>query len=199
MIAEQLRGRDVREPRVLAAIARVPRHLFIPEAARADAYEDHPVPIGHGQTISQPYIVGFMTQALDVAPEHRVLEIGTGCGYQTAVLAELAREVHTIEVVRELASGARETLDRLGYLNVRFRTGDGYDGWPDAAPFDRIIAAAAPPEIPPVLIDQLADEGVLVLPVGDWHQEIKVIHKRGGHIQSRDVLPVRFVPMIRQA
>lgn len=199
MIADQLRGRDVRDQRVLDAIGRVPRHLFIPETARVDAYDDHPVPIGHGQTISQPYIVGFMTQALDVAPEHRVLEIGTGCGYQTAVLAELAREVYTIEVVPELASGARETLDRLGYANVRFRAGDGYGGWPDAAPFDRIVAGAAPPEIPPVLVDQLADEGVLVLPVGDWHQEIKVIHKRGGHVQSRDVLPVRFVPMIRQA
>jgi protein-L-isoaspartate(D-aspartate) O-methyltransferase len=128
-----------------------------------------------------------------------VLEIGTGCGYQTAVLAELAREVYTMEVVPELASGARETLDRLGYANVRFRAGDGYDGWPDAAPFDRIVGAAAPPEIPPVLIDQLADEGILVLPVGDWRQEIKVIHKRGGQVQSRDVLPVRFVPMIRQA
>ena len=128
-----------------------------------------------------------------------MLEIGTGCGYQTAVLAELAREVYTMEVVPELASGARETLDRLGYANVRFRAGDGYDGWPDAAPFDRIVGAAAPPEIPPVLIDQLADEGILVLPVGDWRQEIKVIHKRGGQVQSRDVLPVRFVPMIRQA
>jgi protein-L-isoaspartate(D-aspartate) O-methyltransferase len=197
MIADQLRGRDVRDPRVLDAIGRVRRHLFVPESSRPDAYEDRPVPIGHAQTISQPYIVGFMTQALDVDPVHRVLEIGTGCGYQTAVLAEIAREVYTIEIVPELAGRARETLDGLGYTNVEFRTGDGYDGWPEAAPFDRILAAAAPSDVPAILIDQLADEGVLVLPVGDWHQEIKVVHKRGGRVQSRDVLPVRFVPMIR--
>jgi protein-L-isoaspartate(D-aspartate) O-methyltransferase len=197
MIADQLRARDVRDQRVLDAIARVERHLFVPEHARSDAYEDHPVPIGHGQTISQPYIVGFMTQALDVAPAHRVLEIGTGCGYQTAVLAELAREVYSIEVVPELADRARATLSDLGYTNVHLHTGDGYDGWPEEAPFDRILAAAAPREIPPVLVDQLAADGILVLPVGDWHQEIKVIQKRGGHVQSRDVLPVRFVPMIK--
>ena len=199
MVAEQLRARDVRDQRVLDAIGRVERHLFLPEDARFDAYEDHPVPIGHGQTISQPYIVGFMTQALDVWSQHRVLEIGTGCGYQTAVLAELAREVFSIEVVPELAEHARATLSELGYANVRFRVGDGYDGWPEEAPFDRILAAAAPREIPPVLVDQLGDDGVLVLPVGDWHQEIKVIQKRGGQVQSRDVLPVRFVPMIRHS
>ena len=199
MIAEQLRARDVRDERVLEAIGRVERHLFVPEDARPDAYEDHPVPIGHGQTISQPYIVGFMTQALDVRPEHRVLEIGTGCGYQTAVLAELAREVFSIEVVPELASRARATLGELGYANVHIRVGDGYDGWPEHAPFDRILAAAAPREIPPMLVEQLAGDGVLVLPVGDWHQEIKVIQKRAGDVQSRDVLPVRFVPMIRHA
>jgi protein-L-isoaspartate(D-aspartate) O-methyltransferase len=198
MIANQLRARDVRDERVLDAIGRVERHLFLPEDARSDAYEDHPVPIGHGQTISQPYIVGFMTQALDVGSAHRVLEIGTGCGYQTAVLAELAREVFTIEVVPELAEKARGTLNDLGYANVHFRVGDGYDGWPEQAPFDRILGAAAPRDIPPVLVEQLAEEGVLVLPVGDWHQEIKVIQKRGGHVQSRDVLPVRFVPMIKR-
>jgi protein-L-isoaspartate(D-aspartate) O-methyltransferase len=198
MIAEQLRARDVRDERVLDAMRRVERHRFLPDTARVDAYEDHPVPIGHGQTISQPYIVGFMTQALDVAPEHHVLEIGTGCGYQTAVLAEIAREVYTIEVVPELAEGARATLTALGYTNVHFRVGDGYDGWPEDAPFDRILGAAAPREVPPVLVDQLAEDGILVLPVGDWHQDIKVIQKRGGHVQSRDVLPVRFVPMVRK-
>jgi protein-L-isoaspartate(D-aspartate) O-methyltransferase len=197
MIADQLRGRDVREPRVLDAIGRVERHLFIPESSRADAYEDHPVPIGHAQTISQPYVVGFMTQALDVGPGHCVLEIGTGCGYQTAVLAEIAREVYTIEIIPDLAGRARETLIRLGYANVQFRVGDGYDGWPEAAPFDRILVAAAPADVPVVLVDQLADQGVLVIPVGNRHQEVKVVHKRGGHVQSRDVLPVRFVPMIR--
>ena len=198
MIANQLRARDVRDQRVLDAIGRVERHLFLPEDARSDAYDDHPVPIGHGQTISQPYIVGFMTQALDLAPGHHVLEIGTGSGYQTAVLAELAREVFTIEVVPELADKARATLSDLGYANVQFRVGDGYDGWPEQAPFDRMLGAAAPREIPPALVEQLTDDGVLVLPVGDWHQEIKVIQKRGARVESRDVLPVRFVPMIRR-
>src|SRR5215831_5028825 len=194
MIAEQLGARDIHDPRVLDAMSRVPRHLFLPEDSRFDAYDDHPVPIGYGQTISQPYIVAFMTQALDVAPEHRVLEIGTGCGYQTAVLAGIAREVFSIEVVPELAARARQTLDTLGYTNVHVRLGDGYDGWPEEAPFDRILGAAAAPEIPPLLVDQLADDGILVLPVGDSHQEIKVVQKRGGLVQSRDVLPVRFVP-----
>ena len=198
MIADQLRPRDVCDERVLAAVSRVERHRFIPEDARSESYEDHPVPIGYGQTISQPYIVGFMTQALDVEPHHRVLEIGTGCGYQTAVLAELAREVFSIEVVPELAAHARETLTDLGYAKVHLRVGDGYDGWPEEAPFDRILGAAAPREIPPVLVDQLADAGILVMPVGDWHQEIRVIQKRGGQVQSRDVLPVRFVPMVRR-
>ncbi|HEX6463972.1 MAG TPA: protein-L-isoaspartate(D-aspartate) O-methyltransferase [Vicinamibacterales bacterium] len=198
MIADQLRSRDVRDERVLGAISRVERHRFIPEDARSEAYEDHPVPIGHGQTISQPYIVGFMTQALDVGSRHRVLEIGTGCGYQTAVLAELARDVFSIEVVPELAANARVTLTELGYHNVHIRVGDGYDGWPEEPPFDRILGAAAPPAIPPILVDQLADDGILVLPVGDWHQEIKVIQKRAGQVLSRDVLPVRFVPMVRR-
>lgn len=198
MIADQLRARDVRDERVLDAIGRVERHRFVPEAALFEAYEDHPIPIGHGQTISQPYIVGFMTQALDVQPHHRVLEIGTGCGYQAAVLAELTREVFSIEVVPELAMQARATLTALGHANVHVRVGDGYDGWPEEAPFDRILGAAAPREIPAILVDQLADDGVLVLPVGDWHQEIKIIQKRGGQVQSRDVLPVRFVPMVRR-
>ena len=198
MVADQIRARGMRDPRVLSAVTRVPRELFLPEAKRDEAYEDRPVPIGFGQTISQPYIVGFMTQALAVAPGHRVLEIGTGCGYQTAVLAELARDVYSIEVVPELAERARATLSELGYTNVHLRTGDGYDGWPEEAPFDRILGAAAPREVPPVLVDQLAADGILVLPVGDWHQEIKVIQKRGGQVQSRDVLPVRFVPMIRR-
>ena len=198
MIADQLRTRDVCDERVLAAVSRVERHRFIPEDARSESYEDHPVPIGYGQTISQPYIVGFMTQALDVEPHHRVLEIGTGCGYQTAVLAELAREVFSIEVVPDLAARARATLTELGYANVHLRVGDGYDGWPEEAPFDRILGAAAPREIPPVLVDQLADQGILVMPVGDWHQEIRVIQKSGGQVQSRDVLPVRFVPMVRR-
>jgi len=198
MVEEQLRARDIRDPRVLDAIARVPRHLFVPEPQRHDAHGDHPVPIGFGQTISQPYIVGFMTQALDIAPEHRVLEIGTGCGYQTAVLAELAREVFSIEIVNDLSERARRTLGDLGYANVHLRAGDGHAGWPEEAPFDRILGAAAPRDVPQALVDQLADGGILVLPVGDWHQEIKVIQKRAGQVQSRDVLPVRFVPMVKR-
>jgi protein-L-isoaspartate(D-aspartate) O-methyltransferase len=196
MLADQLRARDVRDSRVLAAMARVPRHVFIPDAQRDDAYGDHPVPIGFGQTISQPYIVGFMTQALDVAPRHRVLEIGTGCGYQTAVLAELAREVYSIEIVADLSARAGRTLKDLGYSNVHLRAGDGYAGWPEEAPFDRILAAAAPRDVPPALVDQLADGGILVLPVGDWNQEIRVIQKQDGGVHSRGVLPVRFVPMV---
>ena len=193
-----MRARDVRDPRVLEAIGRVPRHLFVPEALRANAHEDRPLSIGFGQTISQPYIVAFMTQALDVDPAHRVLEIGTGCGYQTAVLAELAREVFTIEIVPELAARAARMLADQGYANVHVRAGDGYAGWPDEAPFDRILAAAAPADVPPALEEQLAEDGVLVLPVGGWHQEIRVVQKRHGRLQSRDVLPVRFVPMVRR-
>jgi len=199
MIAEQLRARDIHDPRVLDAIARVPRHIFVPEAQRHEAHGDHPVPIGFGQTISQPYIVGFMTQALHVAADHRVLEIGTGSGYQTAVLAELAREVFSIEIVTELSERARRTLNDLGYGNVRLRTGDGYAGWPEEAPFDRILATAAPRDIPPALVEQLANDGVLVLPVGDWNQEIRVVQKQQGQVHSRGVLPVRFVPMVTRA
>ena len=195
MVAEQMR--DVHDPRVLDVLLRVPRHLFVPEHARHEAYDDHPVPIGFGQTISQPYIVGFMTQTLEVGPTDRVLEIGTGSGYQTAVLAELARAVFSIEIVPELAERARRTVEEHGCRNVEIRTGDGYAGWPEQAPFDRIIATAAPKDVPQALVDQLADGGVLVLPVGDWDQDVHVVRKRHGGIQSRRVLPVRFVPMVR--
>ena len=145
MVADQIRARGVRDPRVLRAVERVPRELFLPDAQRAEAYEDRPVPIGFGQTISQPYIVAYMTEALKVESSHRVLEIGTGCGYQTAVLAELAAEVYSIELIAVLAERARRTLDGLGYANVHVRAGDGHAGWPEQAPFDRILAAAAPP------------------------------------------------------
>src|SRR4029077_497997 len=199
MGAEQIRARGVVEPRVLDAMNRVPRDLFIPEDARHEAYEDRPVPIGFGVTISQPYIVGYMTEALKLEPSHRVLEIGTGGGYQTAVLAELAARVYSIEVIPELAARARATLDGLGYPNVLVRTGDGHDGWPDEAPFDRILGAAAADELPPALLDQLADDGIMVIPVGRalGAQELHVVHKRGGGIETLATLPVRFVPMIR--
>jgi len=156
MIEEQLKAREIRDPGVLAAMARVPRHLFVPENLRRSAYEDGPLPIGHGQTISQPYIVAYMTEALALEPTHVVLEIGTGSGYQAAVLAEIAKQVCTIEIVPELAERARQTLAQAGYRNIDVRTGDGYRGWPERAPFPRIIVTAAPPEIPSGLVDQLA-------------------------------------------
>ena len=199
MVAEQIRARGVVDRRVLDAMTKVPREIFIPEGARGEAYEDHPVPIGHGVTISQPYIVGYMTEALKVEASHRVLEIGTGCGYQSAVLAELASRVYSIEVIPELAARARATLEGLGYTNVVIRTGDGHQGWPDEAPFDRILGAAAATEVPPDLVDQLADGGIMVLPIErplGW-QELQVLRKRDGRMSTESTLPVRFVPMIR--
>ena len=197
MVAEQIRARGVRDERVLEALERVPRESFIPDDLRHEAHRDSPVPIGHGQTISQPYIVGYMTAALRLAPHHRVLEIGTGCGYQTAVLAELAAEVYSIELIPELADRARAALEAMGYANVTIRTGDGYHGWPERAPFDRIIGAAAAPDVPAALVDQLADGGLLVMPVGVSYQELRVLQKRGPSLETLNTLPVRFVPMVR--
>jgi protein-L-isoaspartate(D-aspartate) O-methyltransferase len=198
MVDEQIRARGIADPRVLDALARVPRERFVPEEARAEAFEDHPIPIGHRQTISQPYIVAYMTEALRVAPDHRVLEVGTGCGYQTAVLAELAREVYSIEVIDDLARRARETLDALGYANVHVRAGDGHDGWPEHAPYDRILVAAAAGAVPQALVDQLADTGILVIPVGDWNQELRVLRKHGDRLDLLATLGVRFVPLVRR-
>ena len=199
MVREQIQGRGVRDPGVLRALKATPRHEFVPAAARGQAYQDTPLPIGHGATISQPYIVAFMTELLELAPQHRVLEIGTGSGYQAAILAELAREVCTIEIVPELAQTAASTLRRLGYSGVQVRQGDGYKGWPGKAPFDRIILTAAPPEIPQALIDQLAPGGKLVAPVGrgPFEQELVVIDKGAdGKLRKRSTIPVRFVPMV---
>ena len=196
MVADQIRARGVRDPRVLRAVERVPRELFLPEAQRAEAYEDRPVPIGFGQTISQPYIVAYMTEALKVESSHRVLEVGTGCGYQTAVLAELAAEVYSIELIAVLAERARRTLDGLGYANVHVRAGDGHAGWPEQAPFDRILAAAAPASVPPALIEQLVDGGILVIPIGVGEQELRVLRKHSGRVELLSTLPVRFVPMV---
>jgi protein-L-isoaspartate(D-aspartate) O-methyltransferase len=195
MVREQLRARDIRDSRVLEAMSTVPRHLFIPEPQRAQAYEDHPLPIGHGQTISQPYIVAFMTQALDVAPEHKVLEIGTGSGYQAAVLARLVRDVYTIEIVEPLATRSRATLKELGFHNVHVRTGNGYLGWPEEAPFDRIIVTAAPEEVPPALVAQLKIGGRMAIPVGSITQELRILRRTAQGLDTLETLPVRFVPM----
>jgi protein-L-isoaspartate(D-aspartate) O-methyltransferase len=198
MIAEQIRARGVADPRVLDAMSRVARHLFIPAKDRGEAYEDRPVAIGFGQTISQPYIVGFMTESLKIDPSHRVLEIGTGCGYQTAVLAELARDIYSIERIDALATVARRTLEALGYTNVHMRTGDGHAGWPEEAPYDRILGAAAAASLPPALVEQLVEGGILVIPVGTSDQQLQVLRKRGDTTQLLSSLPVRFVPMIRE-
>ena len=195
MVDSQLRARDIRSARVLAAMLAVPRHLFVPEPQRADAYSDSPLPIGYGQTISQPYIVAFMTQALDVAPEHRVLEIGTGSGYQAAVLGALAKEVYTVEIVTPLAERARDALSTLGYHNVRVHTGNGYLGWPEHAPYDRIIVTAAPDEVPDALLQQLKLGGLMAIPVGTMTQELRILRRTDAGTETLDTLPVRFVPM----
>jgi len=196
MVADQIRARGVRDARVLDAMVKVPREQFIPAAQQSEAFQDHPVPIGFNQTISQPYIVGYMTEALKVEPAHRVLEIGTGCGYQTAILAELAREVYSIELIPELADRARRTLEAMHYTNVHIRAGDGYAGWPECAPFDRIIGAAAAPSLPQALVAQLADRGIIVMPIGTAYQELRVLQKQGDRLETLATLPVRFVPMI---
>ena len=195
MVATQIAARGVRDPKTLAAMRKVARHLFVPPSAVAQAYEDHPLPIGHGQTISQPYIVGFMTEALGLTDGERVLEVGTGSGYQAAVLAEIAGRVHTIEIVVPLAEESAALLKRLGYANVEVRAGDGYLGWPEAAPFDAIMVTAAAPRIPEPLKQQLKDGGRLILPVGDEWQELVVVTRRGDRFEEKRVLPVRFVPM----
>ena len=196
MVAFQLQARDIVDPVVLEVMGRVPRHLYVPEAMRASAYEDRPLPIGEGQTISQPYIVAYMTQALDLEPGDRVLEIGTGSGYQAAVLAEIVQEVYTIEIVPVLARKAGALLSRLGYENVHVRTGNGYFGWPGEAPFDAIIVTAAPGHVPQALVDQLADGAVLVLPVGEENQElVRIRSGTAGEQAVERLLPVRFVPM----
>ena len=201
LVAEQLAARDIVDPVVLGAMRRVPRHLFVPERLREYAYEDHPLPIGEEQTISQPYIVAFMTEALQLTRTDQVLEIGTGSGYQAAVLAEIVERVYTVEIIPSLARSARERLARMGYENVEVRTGDGYLGWPEAAPFDAIMVTAAPNHIPPALVEQLSDGGRLVLPVGEVTavQELIRVVRRGDDTRMERLLPVRFVPMTGKA
>jgi protein-L-isoaspartate(D-aspartate) O-methyltransferase len=196
MVETQIRARDVRNAAVLQAMGRVPRHLFVPDDVRRFAYDDRPLPIGRGQTISQPYIVAYMTEALQLAPAHTVLEIGTGSGYQAAILADIVKQVYSIEIVPDLAESARRALAQAGVRNVEVRTGNGYLGWPDRAPFDRIIVTAAPPEIPQALVDQLAAGGIMVVPVGTSHQEIVVVTKTPGGVTQQRTIEVRFVPMV---
>jgi protein-L-isoaspartate(D-aspartate) O-methyltransferase len=200
MVQDQIASRGINNAAVLRAMQETPRHLFVPANVRSQAYEDHPVPIGYGQTISQPYIVAFMSEMLDVGKEHKVLEIGTGSGYQAAILSLLAREVYTIEIVPQHAKQASEKLLRGGYKNVFVLEGDGYKGWPQKAPFDRIILTAAPPEIPEALVQQLKPGGKLLAPVGrtTLEQEMILLTKASdGRLTTRSVLPVRFVPMVK--
>jgi len=198
MVEGQLRGRDIHDPRVLDAMTRVPRHELVPEEQRANAYDDWALPIAEGQTISQPYIVALMSQLADVQPGDRVLEVGTGSGYQAAVLAAMGAEVYSIEIVESLATTARDQLKRLGY-RAEVRHGDGYAGWPEHAPFDAILITAAPPRIPKPLEDQLAVGGRLVVPVGTAAQDLLVITRTPTGLETRNVLPVRFVPMTGRA
>lgn len=198
MVREQLEapGRDIRDAAVLQAMATVPRHEFVPDAVRAYAYEDRPLPIGYDQTISQPFIVAFMTGQVAPHAGARVLEVGTGSGYQAAILAQLVAEVYTIEIVEPLARRAEATLRRLGFDNVRIRAGDGYAGWPEAAPFDAILVTCAPDHVPQPLVDQLKEGGRMIIPVGEAGRQALVrLEKRDGRVVQTAVLPVRFVPM----
>ncbi|HSR52861.1 MAG TPA: protein-L-isoaspartate(D-aspartate) O-methyltransferase [Acidobacteriota bacterium] len=199
MVQRQLADRDITSQKVLRAMGEVPRHEFVPPEMRSQAYRDSPLPIGYGQTISQPYIVALMTQYLDVKKGDKVLEIGTGSGYQAAVLAQLDAQVFTIEIVSELAERAREILQRLGYDNVQVRAGDGYAGWPGQAPFEAIIVTAAPEELPQPLADQLAEGGRMIIPVGPTYgvQSLLLYRKEGGRLKKTDLGPVRFVPFTR--
>jgi protein-L-isoaspartate(D-aspartate) O-methyltransferase len=199
MVYWQLVKRNIKNEQVLDAFLKVKRHLFVPERYAAMAYEDRPLPIGHNQTISQPYIVAYMVETADIQPEERVLEIGTGSGYQAAILGEIAKEVYTIEIIEELGRRARRLLHELGYDNVHVKIGDGYEGWPEHAPFDAILVTAAIAEVPEPLIEQLAEDGRMLIPVGDPKrlQYLELLRKRKGKIRRERLVPVRFVPFTR--
>ncbi len=202
MVREQIESRGVSDPRVLAAMRKVPRHEFVPEHLADAAYEDHPLPIGYGQTISQPYIVALMTELLRLTPAAKVLEVGTGCGYQTAVLAEIAAEVYSVEIIEPLASESADRLQRLGYRNVHVKHADGYQGWPEQAPFDAIVVTAGADHIPPPLVEQLKPGGRMAVPVGQPHGEqmlVLVEKDADGNVSTRSVTPVLFVPLTREA
>ena len=201
MVEDQIKGRGIKDLSVLKAVSTVKRELFVPEKYRDLAYSDRPLPIGHNQTISQPYIVAYMTEQLQVQKSQKILEIGTGSGYQAAILAELANHIFTIEIIPELAEGAEKVLNKTGYDNITVRTGDGYKGWPDQAPFDRIMVTAAPEEIPKKLVQQLANDGRMIIPVGaNLFMQYLWLIKRGknGKITKEKILPVRFVPMVKE-
>ena len=195
MVENQIKARGVKDPRVLAAMLKVERHVFVPAENQSSAYADQPLPIGEGQTISQPYIVALMTELLELKGQEKVLEVGTGSGYQAAILGELAKEVYGIEIVEKLASSSRDLLAKLGYKNITVKAGDGYLGWPEVAPFDAIIVTCAPDHVPKPLLEQLKEGGRMVLPVGSYSQELKKITKRSGKIETTNVIPVVFVPM----
>lgn len=196
MVKTQIIHRGIKDQSVLDALMSVPRHEFVPTLLKSKAYKDTPLPIGYDQTISQPYIVGLMTELLELEGTEKVLEIGTGSGYQAAILSLLSKHVYTIEIIEPLADQARKKLSSLGYTNIDVKWGDGFLGWPEKAPFDAIIVTCAPKEIPPKLIEQLIEGGKLVIPVGDHFQSLKVVTKNDGIITIKDIIPVRFVPMV---
>jgi protein-L-isoaspartate(D-aspartate) O-methyltransferase len=199
MVEQQLKPRGIKDERVLAAMGKVPREEFVPADVRPSAYEDGPLPIGYDQTISQPYVVAFMTEQLRPKRSDRVLEIGSGSGYQAAILGELVAEIYTIEIVEPLAKSAEATLQRLDYNNVHIKMGDGYKGWPEEAPFDAIIVTCAPEKVPQPLVDQLKDGGRMVIPVGErFAQQLYLLEKKNGQQKESVTLPVRFVPMLRE-
>ena len=198
MVKQQIAARGITDERVLAAMRAVPRHEFVPNRFRGEAYNDGPLPIGHGQTVSQPYVVALMTEQIQPQPQHRVLEIGTGSGYQAAVLSGLVAEIYSIEIVEPLANTARATLQRLGYKNIHVKAADGYKGWPEHAPFDSIIVTCAPDHVPQPLVEQLKESGRMVIPVGPrLAQELYVLTKVNGRLRQTALLDVRFVPMTR--
>ena len=199
MIANQIISRGIKDTQLIEAMRKVPRHLFVPENRRESAYDDRPLPIGEDQTISQPYIVAFMTEVLDLSPEDKVLEIGTGSGYQAAILAEIVREVYTIETIPGLGEAARERLEEMGYKNISVKIGDGYEGWPEKAPFHSVIVTCAPEKIPRSLIDQLTDSGRMIIPVGERRgiQKLVLLRKEKGMVIKKEVMDVLFVPMVK--